>query len=127
MEPNFENFQAVRRGQTLAHDVKGPIKAVETGERTFRMVDRPVAGITLEKIAQGIKKFRAEYTGHLAIQIMLMRIHRKQAEAFARLLNEIHPDEVQLNAALRPIRGDSYLKREATTHRPQRRLSGQKR
>lgn len=72
-------------------------------ERTFQKIARPVAGITLEAIVQGIKKFRAEYSGHLAIQVMLMRVHRNQGESFARLLNEIRPDEVQLNAALRPI------------------------
>jgi len=84
-------------------------------ESTFKMIARPVAGVTLRTVVEGIKKFKVEYTGHLAVQIMLMRLQRNQGEAFARLLNEIRPDEVQLNAALRPIpsgwfteaRGDS--------------------
>jgi len=31
MEPGFSNFAPVRRGQLLAHDVRGPIRAPETG------------------------------------------------------------------------------------------------
>ena len=31
MEPAFENFQTVKRGQVLARDNKGPIKAIESG------------------------------------------------------------------------------------------------
>ena len=95
------NDADVRRELCTADKVFCKLDAAD--EKTFRMVDRPVAGITLDSVVQGIKKFRDEYAGHLAIQIMLMRIHRKHGEAFARLLNEIRPDEVQLNAALRPI------------------------
>lgn len=31
MEPGYENFQPVRRGQTLAHDRHGPVRALENG------------------------------------------------------------------------------------------------
>jgi wyosine [tRNA(Phe)-imidazoG37] synthetase (radical SAM superfamily) len=72
-------------------------------EASFRMINRAVGGITLRLIVEGIKQFRAEYEGHLSIQIMLMRTHQKQVEELASLLNEISPDEVQLNAPLRPI------------------------
>jgi len=95
------NDADVRRDLADADKVFCKLDAAD--ERTFRMVDRPVEGITLASVVEGIKKFRAEYTGQLAIQIMLMRIHRKHGASFARLLNEIQPDEVQLNAALRPI------------------------
>jgi wyosine [tRNA(Phe)-imidazoG37] synthetase (radical SAM superfamily) len=72
-------------------------------ERTFKIISRPVPGITLGGVVEGIKRFRAEYAGRLAVQVMLMPRHRGQAEAFARLLAEIRPDEVQLNAPLRPV------------------------
>jgi wyosine [tRNA(Phe)-imidazoG37] synthetase (radical SAM superfamily) len=72
-------------------------------ERTFGMIARPAAGVTLRGVVEGIKAFRAEYAGHLAVQIMLMLARRQKAEAFARLLDEIRPDEVQLNAPLRPV------------------------
>lgn len=95
------NDPEVRRDLCAADKVFCKLDAAD--ERTFRMVDRPVEGITLENVIHGIKEFRAEYTGQLAIQIMLMRIHREHGPLFARLLNEIRPDEVQLNATLRPI------------------------
>lgn len=85
-------------------------------ERTFQKVDRPVKSITLKKIVEGIKQFRSEYAGHLAIQIMLQRINLNRVAEFANLLGEIRPDEVQINTPLRPIprswfletRGNSY-------------------
>ena len=98
------NDALVRRELGAADKVFCKLDAAD--ERTFRMVARPVTGLTLQSILEGIKQFRDEYTGHLAVQIMLMRLHRRQAEAFARLLSEIRPDEVQLNAALRPIPRD---------------------
>lgn len=74
-----------------------------TDERTFRMINRPVVGITLEGVIAGLKLFRAEYPGHLAIQIMLQKLHKKQVGQFAKLLLEIQPDEVQLNRPSRSI------------------------
>ena len=72
-------------------------------EETFRAINRPAEGITLRSVVEGIKAFRAEYSGRLGVQIMLMRINREQADRLAPLLNEIGPDEVQLNAPLRRI------------------------
>lgn len=95
------NDADVRRDLCAADRVFCKLDAAH--ERTFRMIARPVAGLTLRGVVEGIKKFRAVYEGQLAVQIMLMRLHRNQAEAFANLLNEIRPDEIQLNAALRPI------------------------
>ncbi len=72
-------------------------------EKTFTQIDRPVEGITLRRIVDGIKALRAEYTGFLAIQSMLTQINRNSIEPLAALLREIQPDEVQLNLPLRPI------------------------
>jgi wyosine [tRNA(Phe)-imidazoG37] synthetase (radical SAM superfamily) len=93
--------EQVRRELLSANQVFCKLDAAD--ERTFRRIARPVSGITLRSVVGGIKRFRAEYKGQFAIQIMLMRLHRGQGEAFARLLNDIRPDELQLNAALRPI------------------------
>lgn len=95
------NDPSVRRDLCLADHVFCKLDA--TDERTFRAMNRPVAGVTLAGCVEGIKTFRREYVGHLAVQIMLMRLNVGKAEAFARILNEIRPDEVQLNAPTRPI------------------------
>lgn len=72
-------------------------------EETFKRINRPVKGITLQSVITGLKALRKEFTGELAIQLMLTPLNVKQTEQFARILNEIKPDEVQLNLPLRPI------------------------
>lgn len=95
------NDARVRRDLRHADEVFCKLDASD--EHAFRIVARPVAGITLRSTVEGIKRFRAEYAGRLAVQVMLMRSHIGRADAFARLLEEIRPDEVQLNAPLRPV------------------------
>lgn len=95
------NDASVRRDLYQADQVFCKLDAAD--ERSFQMINAPVPGITLRSIIEGIKAFKAEYRGHLAIQTMLMPLHMKQVEQLADLLNEIRPDEAQLSAPLRPI------------------------
>jgi wyosine [tRNA(Phe)-imidazoG37] synthetase (radical SAM superfamily) len=91
----------VRRGISAADRIFCKLDAAE--DKTFRKIARPVEGITLRRIVDGIKMLRAEYAGFLAIQTMLTQINRNQLQPLATLLKEIQPDEVQLNLPLRPI------------------------
>lgn len=72
-------------------------------DRTLKLMDRPVEGITVRSIVEGIKALRREFRGHLAIQTMLLPINKNEMEQMAALLNEIQPDEVQLNLPSRPV------------------------
>jgi len=72
-------------------------------ERTFRMLNRPVEGLTVRSVIEGIKALRREYGGHLAVQLMLQRVHLNQTALLADALKEIRPDEVQLNLPTRPV------------------------
>jgi wyosine [tRNA(Phe)-imidazoG37] synthetase (radical SAM superfamily) len=74
-----------------------------TDEETFRLINRPVEGITVRGIVEGIKALRREFNGEFAIQLMLTTLNMKQMGQFARILKEISPDEVQLNLPLRPV------------------------
>jgi wyosine [tRNA(Phe)-imidazoG37] synthetase (radical SAM superfamily) len=70
----------------------------------LRRIDRPHGGISLEKIIEGIVKLRCEYEGFLAIQTMILRPPNDfEIKEFAAILEEIKPDEVQLNLPTRPI------------------------
>jgi wyosine [tRNA(Phe)-imidazoG37] synthetase (radical SAM superfamily) len=95
------NDEAVRRELSEADKVFCKLDAAS--ERMFRLVNRPVSGVTLESVIAGIKKLRAEYTGWLAVQTMLMPMNCGEIESLAELLSEIRPDEVQLNTPLRPV------------------------
>ena len=72
-------------------------------ERTWQLINRPVAGLTLDKTIAGIKALRREYRAHLAVQTMVLPINVKEMEAMSELLKEIQPDEVQLNLPSRAV------------------------
>jgi wyosine [tRNA(Phe)-imidazoG37] synthetase (radical SAM superfamily) len=91
----------VRRELCAADRVFCKLDAAD--EATFRKIARPCAGVTLADVVGGLKQFRAEYDGQLAIQLMLLPLNVQRPEAFARILRELRPDEVQLNAPRRPV------------------------
>ncbi len=73
--------------------------ATETG---LKQMNRPVAGVTLEKIVQGAIAFKSRYSGKVSIQTMFMPTNLKEVDALAELIRRIGPDEVQLNTPKRP-------------------------
>jgi len=69
----------------------------------WQSVNRPVAGLSLETVLEGILAFRKIYPGELAIQTMVMEPWSKSEEQrYKAMINAIQPDEVQLNTPLRP-------------------------
>ena len=93
--------RSVRRELCEADKISCKLDASE--EETFKRINRPVAGLTHRGIVEGIKMLRREFTGELAIQLMLTHMNVNHLESYARTLNEILPDEVQLNLPSRPI------------------------
>jgi wyosine [tRNA(Phe)-imidazoG37] synthetase (radical SAM superfamily) len=70
-------------------------------DAVFRQLNRPVAGVTLGTSIEGISKLRGEYADYFGVQIMLMPWNVQQVDEFARILEALRPDEVQLNAPAR--------------------------
>jgi wyosine [tRNA(Phe)-imidazoG37] synthetase (radical SAM superfamily) len=89
----------VRRELCEANRVFCKLDAAD--ERTLARVNRPVAGVTLRSVVEGIGLLREEYAGHLGVQLMLLPPSKGRAPEFARLLRTLRPDEVQLNAPRR--------------------------
>lgn len=71
-------------------------------EETFRRINRPVPGVSLEGIISATAAFRKRYRGYLGIQMMFTRVNIGQVREFAAILNRLEPDEVQLNTPTRP-------------------------
>jgi len=90
----------VRAALSRADKVVAKLDAPTEG--LLRAVNRPVEGITLEKILGGIKAFRKGYRGCLALQMMFFQANQDQAEALGQLAREIEPDETEVNTPLRP-------------------------
>lgn len=71
---------------------------------TLKKVDRPAEGITLEGIVDGIRKFREEFKGEIAIQTMMLKpMSDDDVSDYAKLIASIGPDEIQLNIPSRPV------------------------
>jgi len=86
----------------LAHADVVVAKLDAPDEALFQSINRPVAGISFDQTMEGIRKFRREYPGILALQMMFMNTNKGSASHMAALAEEIKPDEVQLNTPLRP-------------------------
>jgi wyosine [tRNA(Phe)-imidazoG37] synthetase (radical SAM superfamily) len=71
-------------------------------KKLFHAINRPVAGYSLNEILQGIRRFRSEFSGKLALQMMFVEANKDYAPEMARLAEQLSPDEVQLNTPLRP-------------------------
>jgi wyosine [tRNA(Phe)-imidazoG37] synthetase (radical SAM superfamily) len=78
------------------------VKMDASSGKLLRKVNRPMKGITLERIVRSIKEFKTAYRGKLALQIMFIKENEKYAKEIAKIAKEISPDEVQINTPLRP-------------------------
>ena len=71
-------------------------------EALFRQINRPAVSYTLEEILWGIQRFREEFGGRLALQMMFIPANQDRAAEMAEIARQLRPDEVQLNTPLRP-------------------------
>ncbi len=78
------------------------VKLDAAREEVFQRVNRPVNGTTLTGIVRSIKEFRKNYQGMMGIQVMFLPANRNEVEGLIEILNDIQPDEVQLNTPTRP-------------------------
>ncbi|MBL7209142.1 MAG: radical SAM protein [Dehalococcoidia bacterium] len=90
----------VRRELSKADVVIAKLDA--PNEELFTLINRPVYDLRFRDIIEGIKSFRDEYKGKLALQMMFMGANRDYASAMAKVAADISPDEVQINTPLRP-------------------------
>lgn len=71
-------------------------------QELFRQVNRPIVDLMLSDIIEGIKLFRREFVGKLCLQIMFIEVNKNFAGEIVQTASCLLPDEVQLNAPLRP-------------------------
>jgi len=98
--------------QELAQADMVVAKLDASNEELFRLINRPFRGFSLNQILEGIKSFRQEYEGKLALQMMFVQANRGCAPEMARLALELSPDEVQINTPLRPCAVDPLIPEE---------------
>ncbi len=81
-------------------------------EELFQKINNPIKGINFKKVLIGIKKFRKEFTGKLALQMMFIAQNKNKAREMALLAKEIKPDEIQINTPLRKCSVKPLSKKE---------------
>jgi len=91
-----------RRDLSLADVVVAKLDA--PNEAIFRRINQPLGELTLAQIIQGLKQFRHEYQGRLALQMVFIDINKEYAPQMAKIAQDIGPGEVQINTPLRPSR-----------------------
>ncbi|MHC4510347.1 MAG: radical SAM protein [Planctomycetota bacterium] len=74
-------------------------------EETFRKINCPCPGISIEKVISGLCAFREEFAGRIWLEVLFiegMNTGRDQIAAIKEVIEQIRPDKVQLNTAVRP-------------------------
>jgi wyosine [tRNA(Phe)-imidazoG37] synthetase (radical SAM superfamily) len=90
----------VCRDLALADVVVAKVDA--PNEELFSKINRPIVHYCHREILEGIRLFRQEFDGKLALQMMFIEANKDYAPQMAKIAAEVSPDEVQLNTPLRP-------------------------
>jgi wyosine [tRNA(Phe)-imidazoG37] synthetase (radical SAM superfamily) len=92
--------KSVRKDLVKADIVKGKLDA--SNDVLFKMINRPDEKISLSNIVEGLEKFRKEFAGRFAIEIMFVPENKQFSGEIAKITKKINPDEIQINTPLRP-------------------------
>jgi wyosine [tRNA(Phe)-imidazoG37] synthetase (radical SAM superfamily) len=95
------NDPVVRDELTIADQVSVKLDAITAD--AFRRINRPVHGVHLPRIWNGLQRFAKHYKGHLAIQTMVLsRWSELDLLDYIALMRDLTPDEIHLNTPIRP-------------------------
>lgn len=89
-----------RKELAKADIVKGKLDA--QNDELLKRINRPHEKISFSEIIAGLKKFRKEFTGRFAIEVMFVPENKDFSGEIAEIVETIEPDEVQINTPLRP-------------------------
>jgi wyosine [tRNA(Phe)-imidazoG37] synthetase (radical SAM superfamily) len=79
-------------------------------ETTWRAMDRPLPGMSLAQMIEGLSALRREYPGQIWLEIMVLKgwnDTEAELKALRRVIEKVAPDKVQLNTAVRPVVEDA--------------------
>ncbi len=97
-------------------DLNVVLPSLDAGcEETFKKLNRPVKGLTLEKIVEGIKKLMDATSGEVWLETVFVKDINdsdEEIEKIGKLVHEISPHRWQLNTVARPpaynVKGLTY-------------------
>ncbi len=100
----------VRKELALADFVVAKLDACSP--ELLQAINKPAQGVEFGNIVEGIKVFRKNYKGRLALQMMFIDNNKNDADKLIYLANYIKPDEIQVNTPLRPCGIKALTKEE---------------
>ena len=106
----------VREGAALADKVKVTLSAWD--EASFQQVHRPAQGVTFDLLVKGERAFREAFAGELSVEVFIVEgvnSDAAQARRIAEIVESIHPDRIDINAAVRPP-ADSDVRAPCAEH-----------
>jgi wyosine [tRNA(Phe)-imidazoG37] synthetase (radical SAM superfamily) len=74
-------------------------------EQIYQRINRPDAGLSIEKLISGLCAFRNEFPGRIWLEVFFIEGFNTDNEQIAKIkdaIDRIRPDKVQLNTAVRP-------------------------
>ena len=93
----------VREAAAKADIVKCSLSAWDM--ESFRRINRPVKGLELNQVVDGLRQFRQEFSGKLWLEVFILKSVNDKPDDVAKiaaLAESIAPDVVQLNTVVRP-------------------------
>jgi wyosine [tRNA(Phe)-imidazoG37] synthetase (radical SAM superfamily) len=87
---------------TLCQLDRVSVKLDAGSEELFQRINRPVAGVTLQSVVDGIHTLKARFPGELEIQTMFSAVNLDDLDSYIELINNLRPDLLQLNTPTRP-------------------------
>ncbi len=89
----------VREDLLKADIVVGSLDA--PNEELFKEINKPCDGLCLDKVVDGMIKFRNDFGGKFSLEVMFVSENKDFARGIADLAKKIEPDEIQINTPLR--------------------------
>ena len=93
----------VRRA-LLPADLVAP--SLDAGDaQTFQRINRPCPEISFERMVDGLKAFRREYTGQLRLEVLFcagINDGDEQVGRIRAIIDEVNPDRIDVNTVTRP-------------------------
>ena len=93
----------VRSAASIAHIVKVSLSAYD--QETHKWINRPHPTIQFKQFVDGLKMFRSQFTGEMWMEVFLiwgMNSTPSDVSRIASIAEEIRPDRIHLNTAVRP-------------------------
>jgi len=102
------HLERVRREAAPADVILPSLDAAR--QDTFRRINRPAAGVTVEQLIDGLVALRREYRGEIWLEVFIVpgvNDDERELDALREAIERIHPDRLQLNSLDRPGTVDS--------------------